>query len=177
MVRVLPIPLHEWLSSLGTRVYDLQDRVWCGISETIGQESVVPPRISLYRYANQGSHLPTTSRAFNNSWDASHARERRRLQTKLSAKWKCSGRTLRTSARKKTSQRRLLPQKAPPSAKQPKASSKPSRPVTRTNSRLWNPSEYHDRMSKSLPIRITGWNTSHQLPSYALSNPTCLTVA
>ena len=63
VVRVLPIPLHEWLSPFGTRVYDLQDRVWCGLSETIGQESFVPPRIPLHRYANQGSHPSATSRA------------------------------------------------------------------------------------------------------------------
>ena len=71
VVRELPIPLHEWLSSFGTRVYDLQDRVWCGLPEAVGQEGVVPPRIPLYRYANQGSYSSTASRVFSHLFYAS----------------------------------------------------------------------------------------------------------
>ena len=165
VVRELPIPLHEWLSSFGTCVYDLQDRVWCGLSETVGQEGVVPPRIPLHRYANQGSHLPTTSRVFCHSLYASRNCEYRPLPIKSSAKWKCLERTLKVSARKKTIRQPLLPQKAPPWARQPKGSCKPSRPATHTSFRSWNPSEYRDRRSRSSPTRIIGWSTSHQSPS------------
>ena len=164
MVRKLPIPLYERFSSPGARVYDLQDRIWCGLSEAVGQEGVVPSWVSLYWHANQGPHPSIPFRIFCDSLYAPHTRKHRPLQTRSSARWRCSGRTLKTTARKKTNLP-LLPRKARLLARPPKASCKPSRLAIRTSSRSWNLSGYHYRRSKSSPIRIIGWNTSHRSPS------------
>ena len=114
VVRQLPIPLHERFSSPGTRVYDLQDRVWCGLPEVIGQESVVPSWIPLYRYANQGSHLPTPLRMLCHSLYASRTCEHSPPPTRLFVRWRCSERISKVSARKKTNRQPPLPQKTPP---------------------------------------------------------------
>ena len=158
VVRELPIPLYEWLSSFGTRVYDLQDRVRCGLPETVGQEGVVPPRIPSYQCANQDSHLPTASHVFSHPLYASRTCEHRPLPTRSSVKWKCLERTLKVSVRKKTNQRPPLPRKAPPWARRPKG-------------KLQAKSTGHTYqfqimesigVPRSEAIRIIGWSTSHQ---------------
>ena len=57
MVRKLCVPLHERKSALGPCFYDLQNRICCWIPKNVGQESVVPSRIPLYGYANQGAFV------------------------------------------------------------------------------------------------------------------------
>ena len=113
VVRKFPIPLHERLSSPGTRVYDLQDRVWCGLSEVVGQEGVVPPRVSLYWYANQGSHSSTPPNMLCHSLYALRTYKYRPPPTRSSAKWRCSERTSKTSTRKRMNRQIPPPQKAP----------------------------------------------------------------
>ena len=165
VVRELPVPIHEWLPSLGTRVHDLQDRVWSGLPEVAGQESIVPPRIPLYWYANQGPRSSTAQRMFCNSLYASCSCEYRPRRTRSSVKWRCSERTLKASAKKKTNRQLPLPQRVPLWARPQKENCKPSQLATPTSSRSWNPSKYHDRRSRSSPIHIIGWSTSHQLLS------------
>jgi len=110
VVRELPIPLHERFSSPGTRVYDLQDRVWCGLPEAVGSCR------AKWRCSPMDSIVPVCQSRFALAYTLAYASSliicvaylrAQAAADKIVREMEMFGENLKVSARKKTS--RQLP--------------------------------------------------------------------
>lgn len=177
------LPVHERLSSPGTRLYDFQDRVRVRVPEDVGKEGIVPIRIPCDGYAHQGAVVchPIISR---------YLQLDRLQQIKSFARLSYSVKTSPGSARRRKPQthtpiphlqpQRTIPIVQPPrvhllllprpprssprvhvSTRQRKASRLRKPPVCNTNSRSWSLSASLARRSRNLRTHTTGWSTSH----------------
>ena len=154
MVWELPLPLHERLFTLGTRLYYLKNRVRGRISSSARQTRPLSPWIPRNRHAYQGASPFVPLLACVDSMC-------RLLRTRSSGKCKCSARTSKIlNLLSRMPMTSLQPSRAIPlllaSTRGRRESWHPSRQATYINSKSWSRSVSLVPKSRDSLIHITG---------------------